>query len=225
MNTINKSILHISDYHYISPIKNAVLLCGEPEKIVEEIEKNYPNASLFVININYKTENICRSQSKGIKVLKLLRLKNYNQHCILYSFFPREYFIEKDCRNLIIYSPGVSFIKLPKNFRDWNINTFLDKGEAPKDLAVYFRAESRLPDNRHFFANWWGVWQLWQVQKAVENIAGIEKADHIARNFGNAYKEISSYQGLLARYLYGHRYDDITKKLKEKENKRKEYID
>jgi len=223
MNNINKTVVHISDDHYISPIEDATLLYDEPEDIVERIEQEYFNASLFVININYKTESICRSQSRGIKVLKLLRLKNYHQHCILYSFFPREYFIEKNPVNIILYSPGVSFIQLPEDFSNWNIQTFLDRGEASQDLSDYFRAESKLPDNRHFFANWWGVWQLWQVQKAIEKNTKTDKENNLEEKFGKAYEEMNSYQGLLARYLYKH--EGVEEALKKKEDERKKHIE
>ena len=124
MNNLNETVVHISDYQYISLIEDSMLLYGEPEEIVEEIEQKHFNASFFVININYKADSICRSQSRGIEVLKLLRLKNYRQHCILYSFFPRDYFVEKNPKNLILYSPGVSFIQLPEDFRNWDIQTF-----------------------------------------------------------------------------------------------------
>jgi len=205
MDCENKKIVHISDDHYIGPIKeNAILLCwGTPEELIVDIEQNYFKASMFVINVNYKYKErqVYRYQNPGIEVLKLLRLKNYRQHCILYSFFPRDYFVEKNPKNIILYSSGVSFIQLPQNFSKWDEKFFENKAKfkAPEDISAYYRAESKLPDNHHFFANWWGVWQLWQIQRAVENLAGDEEADKIAQNFGKAYKEMNSYQGLLSR--------------------------
>lgn len=218
-----QDIIHISDNLYISFDCKAVLLSGTPEEVLEQIEQHYLNASLFIININYKSETIYRSQSCGIKVLKLLRLKNYQQHCLLYSFFPREYFIKKNSENIILYSQGVSFMQLPENFGNLKIQTFLDKTKAPEDLSAYFKAESKLPDNRHFFANWWGVWQLWQVQKAIEKNTKTDKENKLEEKFGKAYEEMNSFQGLLARYLYKH--EGIEEALKEKEDERKKHVE
>lgn len=221
---MDMKFIHLSNSQYIDFFKDAPLLSGVPYEVVDCIENQYFDMDIFVINLNYKDENIYRSQNYGIQVLKLLRLKNYNQHCIVYSFLSKEQLLEINAHNLILHSQGITFVQLPFDFTKLDFEQLKTK-VAPNDLSAYFEAESILPDNRHFFANWWGVWQLWQVQKAAENIAGVEKSDQIAKKFGNAYKEMSSYQGLLARYLKGHRYNDIAQKLKEKENERRNYID
>lgn len=209
-------ILHISDENYFENFNTFPLLSESPGVIVNLIEEKYFDTDLFVINVNYSSENFFRSENCGIRVLKLLRLKNFNQHCIVYSFLTRDYLLQKNPHNLILFSSGVSFVQLPFDFSSLDFQYLSEKQKAPLDLLVYFKAESQLPDNRHFFANWWGVWQLWQVQKAVERIASLEKSAEIEKDFGNAYKEMNSYQGLLARYLNGFHYEDISVSLKKK---------
>ncbi|MDD2261231.1 MAG: hypothetical protein PHC31_04845 [Clostridia bacterium] len=213
-------IIQISDKHYFEIFEEYPLLSGTPEEIVRLIEEKYFDADMFVININYSSEKVYRSQNCGIQVLKLLRLINYNQHCIIYSFFSRDCLLEKNPHNLILFSPGVSYVQLPFIFSSLDFQSLSENHKAPPDLSAYIKAESILPDNRHFFANWWGVWQLWQVQKAIEKIPGGDKSDVIAQNFGNAYKEMNSYQGLLAKYLFGYQHEDITMALKAKVNSR-----
>lgn len=150
----------------------------------------------------------------GLRVLKLLRLKSYIQHCILYSRRSREEFLLADPRNSIVGSQGVTFVQLGAEIPSLEYEK-LHRQIASKDMRPYFVAESMDIEQNNSFANSWGVWKLWEVQRAVENITS-QKTESIERSFGNAYREMNTYSGLLARYLKGNPYEDINKSLNEK---------
>lgn len=226
-------VVHISDENYLKDYWEAIrgeqkveleLLKGSPECVVQEIVESQNPPAVIVINLNYTYEGEKeqakakdRSQNWGIEVLKRLRLWGRHQHCLLYSALTREDFLLDSPLNLILCSPGVTFVditstNLEEQLRDIDLLELANR-PAPSDLKDYFRAEDRLPDNRHFFANWWGVWQLWRVQEAIENkIQSSEEGVHgsvhkdkeamLQRMFGSSsYKEMISYNGLVARYL------------------------
>lgn len=218
-------VLHISDtYSSLGErVEEERLNLLSPEEIVEQIyrEEKDLSADLFLISLNYKIEGkIERSQSKGIMLLKLLRLRGCLKHCVLYSFLPREYYIEKDPTALILYSPGVTFVQLPVDLSSLHYAD-LSKIEAPRDLKAYFKAESIVPDNRHFFANWWGILKLWEVQEVVENPEGKQSGETAGNGFElpeSLRKEENSYHGLLARYVHDMPVDDIKRALRHYES-------
>ncbi|MDP2237022.1 MAG: hypothetical protein Q8J88_11365 [Bacteroidales bacterium] len=185
-----------------------------PELISQNIYKNYSSYDLFVININYKAENIRRSQNPGIILLKYLRLKNLNQHCVIFSFLSREQLLLQNPENLIVFSDGLTFLRLPDDMVKLKFDELVKK-TAPRDLSAFFKAETIMPDDRHFFANWWGVLQLWKVHKAQLHDAGIAMTTEIENSFTISIKEMNSYQGLLARYLYREKEKNIEDHLKQ----------
>ena len=192
---------------------------GIPDKIDIEFYKKYSSFDLFIINSNYKAKGILRSQNKGIRLLKFLRLHNLRQHCVLFSLFSREQLMAQDPRNLIIFSEGVTFIRLPYDFSLLNVPGLVAK-KSPEDLSIYFKAEYTLPDNRHFFANWWGVLQLWKVQNAIDRMNGIANLKDIEST--DAFPEMNSYEGLLARYLNTDKLSNIEFQLKELQQHQKD---
>jgi len=172
------------------------------EKLAELIVKDFIFVDLFIINVNMISGNQDRSACWGIKLIKLLRLHGLNQQCILYSFLSREQLMELSPENLIVFSEGLTYIRLPYDFKQIDL-VASSKKIAPTNLTAYLKAESRLPDDRHFFANWWGALQLWNVYKKVNDLNDDLK-NSIQHQLFPSSKEIGSYQGLLARYLYGH---------------------
>ena len=188
----------------------------KPIDEVALIVYNYSiNANIIFINANVILGKIGRNKCSGIKLLKYLRFYGKNQHCVLYSFLSKELLIRLSPENLIIFSKGVSSFRLPYNLSDINIKDLVKK-EAVQDLSPYFRAEAKTQENRHFNANWWGVLKLWDVQKAIEGIAGYKKNDDIENDiFRNVLKSKSSYDGLLLQYLHKVNPLDVEKKLKE----------
>lgn len=235
------NIVHYSQNREECPLlpgHNIPLLQGNPEEVVQTIQKQYSNAHIFILDLDDEEEvvpefNVLPEISDeddehtttidaspqiykygGIRVLKLLRLKSYLQHCIVYSRRTREEFLLEDPRNSILGSTGVTFVQLGDELPKIEYER-LHRQLANKDLRAYFVAEAYDIDNTNSFANSWGVWKLWEVQRAVEHITS-QKTEEIERSFGNAYVEMNTYTGLLARYLRGNPYEDINKSLNEK---------
>lgn len=203
-------IIHISDnsYNLSHP-----LLFDKPDELIEKINKKHPDPDLFLINVNYKTQTIARADNAGILFLKFLRLYHFNQHCVLYSFLCKEDIMTQDPYNSIFFSGGITFVRMPDDLSKINYKLLATK-RAPDDLSNFFKAEFRLPDNRHFFANWWGVLQLWKVQQAVEAITGASIAKSIESGLTASIREMNSYDGLVARYIKGAHEKDIEKTLR-----------
>lgn len=235
------NLVHYSQTRAVCPIlpeHDIPLLQGNPEEVVQTIQLQYPNAHLFLIDLDDEPEielgdfsllsefnegELSQDTPEdkpetyvggGLRVLKLLRLKSYLNHCILYSRRSREDFLLDDPRNSILGSPGITFVQLGATLPKLEYER-LHRQLAPKDMRPYFVAESLDIDQSNSFANSWGVYKLWEVQRAVENITS-QKTEEIERSFGNAYTQMNTYNGLLARYLKGNPYEDINKSLNEK---------
>lgn len=189
--------IHISDNALGLPYS---LLADKPEILVKQIFDKHVDTDLFLISVNYITDNISRADNSGILLLKYLRLYNLRQHCVLYSFLSREQLMAMDTRNLIVFSEGVTFIRMPEDLGQVNYQSLI-QNKAPEDLSPFFKAEFTLPDDRHFFANWWGVLQLWKVQKAVEGTVARSAIDEFETKLQGSLKEMHSYNGLVARYI------------------------
>ncbi len=176
--------------------------CSLPEATAAQIHEEHRDADLFMINVNYRVDGMKRVQNAGVMLLKYLRLSHFRQHCILYSFFSRDQLVRHDPYNIILFSKGVTFIQLPHDLRSIDYSG-LCKIIAPEDLSTYFLAESKLPDDRHFFANWWGALKIWNIQwKVIEGLEYRDSRPIYNVIFRNAKAEIDSYQGKLAMYLY-----------------------
>ncbi len=214
----------ISDINFLENSKNLTVFqfSTAPSEIIEEIEKR--EIDLFFIYLNYLPQGtkkpIGRAQNAGIEVLKRLRLKHYTQHCVLCSPLSREQLLLNDSSYLILYAPGVSYWQIP--FDPWKIDA-KDLAQLPQlttNLSAYFKGEYHLPDDRHFFANWWGVYTLWQLQKAVE--ASQSDPGHIPieqtekeffAGMDQVWEQYNSINGLIAQYLNPIEQDNIINQL------------
>jgi hypothetical protein len=171
------------------------------EELVSHIVETYSSEdSIFVINLNFILSGYIRTENLGIKLLKFLRLHGFRNHCVVYSFLTREQLMELDPKNLILFSEGITYYRLPFDFAKIPFEQLL-KEKAPDDLKPFFKAEFELPDNRHFVANWWGVLQLWNVQQALEETVEKDSMQKPAPVFSQALREMNSYEGLIARYI------------------------
>lgn len=200
---------------------------ASPLEIIEEVQRLQEPPKLFCIYIDYKPE---LSQHAGIEVLKRLRLHHYHQHCVLFSFYSREELLLKDTRNLILYSQGVTYYQLSKSFDIKSIDfEALSQQQVYEDLSSFFKIENYLPDNRHIFANWWGVYTLWQLHKVMEgrlkNQADYTLEPTIEEFFkrtAKLWKQYNSIEGQIAQYLNPIDKDDIIKELEEYQRENKE---
>lgn len=213
-------------------------LSGHPEEIVRSIQTEHLSAHIFIIDLDDKKEyeefpfpdevedidkenevpheapqNIVM-RGAGLRVLKLLRLKGFQQHCIVYSERSREDFLLESPLNTILGSVGITFVTLDGTPITLEYER-LQRQFAPRDLTAYFAAEGGLASSNNSLANSWGVWKLWEVQRAVEGIT-TQRVDDIERSFGQAYEDMNTYDGLLVRYLRGNPFVDINKSLNEK---------
>lgn len=230
-------IVLVSDCNFLVNRKEVICIGSAPEEVLEEIEEltRTETVDLFLISLDYipigKEHIIQRTTHIGIEVLKRLRLKRYQQHCVVFSFLPREHFILSDPKNLLLYAPGVIYYQLPIDLQALDFNR-LKALQAPQDLSAFFRAEVQVADDRHFIANWWGVYTLWQVHKVIQTYQGqvaspqqgqVETLEDFFKAT-QAWKHMNSLQGLLAQYLNPIEKDNIINQLNElqevKETKR-----
>ena len=209
-------IFLISDYNFTLQNQSVIHLKDTPQAIIEQIENTKVNPEdLFLIYLDYipreegKAVGL-RTNHHGIEVLKRLRLKHYRQHCVVFSFLSREDFILQNPCHLVLYSAGITYKQLPFDFLTEDFSILEAPVEAPLDLSAYFKAENMLPDNRHFFANWWGVYCLWQLHKAIESIYLSEGENsslvtETDRDFFSGMKkiweEMNTLRGQIAQYL------------------------
>lgn len=209
-------IFLISDYNFLSQNQCVIHLKDTPQAIIEQIENTKVNPEdLFLIYLDYIPQEAgkavgLRTNHHGIEVLKRLRLKHYRQHCVVFSFLSREDFILHNPCHLVLYSTGITYKQLPFDFLTEDFSILEAPVEAPSDLSAYFKAENMLPDNRHFFANWWGVYCLWQLHKAIESIYLSEGENsslvtETDRDFFSGMKkiweEMNTLRGQIAQYL------------------------
>lgn len=130
-------------------------------ELANEIQVRAKNESdtVLLININLKAKNSSRQEQKGIELLKLLRLRNFNNHCIKYSFQSLTGIVKANPLNAILLSKGVSFVQLPSLFEGLNKT---EKSER-ENLLPFFRAELDLKKIRHEEANYYALkqFQFW----------------------------------------------------------------
>lgn len=178
------------------------------EEQAQNFASEFPFVDLFFININILAGGLSRCECAGINLLKLIRLCHLDKHCVLYSFLNREQLMQLSIDNLIIFSEGVTFVQLPSDVSKLEIEK-LAKQKASSDLSKYLKAESRIPDDRHFFANWWGALQLWKIHQILHS-QNKDTLKSIQHQLFNAAKGIGTYQGLLAQYLYGQGFQKLS---------------
>jgi len=119
-----------------------------------------------------------RQSLEGVEVLKHIRLtESLGEarwwHAILYSFEPRESILLRKNQDLIIYSPGVTFLRLPEAL---DLNTALAGINSPIVAELAHPGAHRIStpdhslrpyiacdyyeDDAHQISNWWGARQV-----------------------------------------------------------------
>ncbi len=170
------------------------------EALADDIKNHYSSSvDLFIIDVHLTIGNSLLSDNLGIKLLKLLRLHDINNHVVLFSWLSRE-MLMTDINNVIIFSKGISFYRLPDFFHVVsNINQErLQEKANPQELLQLFRAEYD-PDNRHFDANIFGIWQLLKSQEAYERLCDIVPPQDC--ELENVAQFMNTYHSLLARFV------------------------
>jgi CheY-like chemotaxis protein/nucleoid DNA-binding protein len=159
----------------ISLQKEIVLTAKE---VVNQTENNKEAVILINTNLIAK-EN--RQSHEGITLLKWIRLKGCNSHCILYSFQALYSIVKANPLNSILLSKGVSFLQLPLSLQDIETVETSEKAER-ENLLPYFRAEVDLVRIRHELANLWAIHRM-------KEVIGIDKNEENK----NYYIEILKY--------------------------------
>lgn len=149
-NSLNKIFIDNSEITSINEFKNIL-----------ELSKN--NESIFLIDID-NSQNKNAPSLNGINLLKWLRLLEYNNHCILYSFQSVKSLIKNDPLNSILFSKGVTFFQLPFS-PDQIINLTETETAERNNLLPFFRAEIDLVKIRHELANKWAIYRMKEILK------------------------------------------------------------
>jgi len=200
------------------------LLLKEIKQIAKEIHDNHSDSDLFIINANVLTSDRNHSDCAGIELLKFIRLYGLNQYVILYSFLNREQLMQLSIKHSIIFSKGVSFYRLPEIIiNPPTLKELDDKAKQTADkneLFSIFRTEYN-PDNRHFDANKYCVWQLAKVQKAFENLISPKNIQDFNILFDDSFAFLNSYEGMIVKFLHNQNDEkteqELDKIIKERE--------
>lgn len=98
----------------------------------------------------------------GVDVLKWLRIKGYRQHVVVYSAYPLQTLLLHKPENIILCSPGVTYLQIPFGLQAISFNSL---SEMPKgiDLKPFLKPCFSIEDYRHQHANWWGVKRMYDL--------------------------------------------------------------
>jgi len=122
------------------------------------------------------TTHAFRQDCEGIELLKHLRtaetetLGDFREcHVIVVSWESAEEIIKRKPGNLILFTSGVSFLRLPEAIETLSNGDELrrlayEKADL-KDRRLWaaVRADYEPPDSAHEMSNWWGAWRLIQA--------------------------------------------------------------
>ena len=173
-----------------------------PRAIAAEVARQTGLGETVVfVNINLKCRGNARQDQAGVEVLKFLRLTERfdagehptpedgdpgnsarNAHCVLYSFQSVEQLLRERPSSLMICSDGVTFERLPSDFSELDLPALAKKKAPADDLDTFLRGEFTLPDERHSWANWWGLKQLYDVHRLVIDDADLEYPEAVKTN-------------------------------------------
>ena len=203
-------------------------------EVLEWVEnQNFEKDALFFIDVEIELDGGGPASSKGIEVLKYLRLKNYLQHCVMFSIVSLSELLKEHPERIILCSKGVTFVH---TIDVLNVNVKNTPQES-SDLKPYFKNDYIVSDDRHSVANWWGVYCLYKIQHIIEvskairalneakksqegNIKELEQAleklqeEKPEATIPRAWKEMNSYQGIVAQYFNKIESDSIIERVK-----------
>lgn len=203
-------------------------------EVLEWVEnQNFEKDALFFIDVEIELDGGGPASSKGIEVLKYLRLKNYLQHCVMFSIVSLSELLKEHPERIILCSKGVTFVHAIDVL---NVNVKNTPQES-SDLKPYFKNDYIVSDDRHSVANWWGVYCLYKIQHIIEvskairalneakksqegNIKELEQAleklqeEKPEATIPRAWKEMNSYQGIVAQYFNKIESDSIIERVK-----------
>lgn len=162
-------------------------------------------------------------RNAGIALIKFLRMLEVMGHIVLITPYAGKEIelVKQNPANLIITSKGISFAKNLYEFKNKPITELEELAEnrfdKTKDLKPYILAEFRLPeDERHNWANWWGIDRLWNIHRVVEKEKYHNTEREDLREYPESLKEkVKELKNRQALFLYGHRETIIANRLAE----------
>jgi CheY-like chemotaxis protein len=185
-------------------------------KIAANVNREISNIKddvIIFINLNLKCYGLFRQELAGAEVLKHLRLAEnfympngkggYNSknnrlretHCVVYSFLNLEQILRLTPENLILLSEGVTFLQLPDDFQTLNLRKLAVSKPKLNNLHRFLKGNFALPDDRHEWANWWGIKQLDLINNRIKGKAPTLYSTRV-------YEELNELRSQQAIYLF-----------------------
>ena len=166
------------------------------EDFAREHQDEFLSGDIFVIDAHYSWHGSDLMSLDGIKLLKILRMLGYRQHCILYSFLPLQFVSAHYPHTEILLSRGTTWVQLPASINRRFCRSKLNQ-PCEEDILPFFRGEAAelLSTKRHSLANWWGVLRLYEILHSV----GIIGKD-VPKELADVINRDSSYQGMLMNF-------------------------
>lgn len=179
------------------PISMFVLRRHAPDLRLEDFirlhEDEWRSGDVFVIDAHFSWNGSGPLNLDGIRLLKILRMFGYRQHCILYSFLPSAYLFAHYPYMDILLSRGTTFVQLPDTI-DRRLCRSRKNQSCEEDMLPFFQSEvvDMMSTKRHSLANWWGVLRSYEILHSV-GIIGENVPEVITR----VLDRDSSYRGIL----------------------------
>lgn len=206
-----------------------------------ELAKNIianKNSKVILINIHFcfspkdapeKYDNL--QNCAGIDLLKMLRLQGEKRHSILFSPLKINELLRLSPGNLIVTSEGVSCVHSYHELKNLDWDNLSNKRAISPFPKEFYKVNFQMPeDERHNWANWWGIRQLCNVHRLIDAQMNI-KNDlfyYGKKELGTLNERLKELESQVAIFLYGHRDEEIKKsiidyeiiKLKEEEEEK-----
>lgn len=188
------------------------------KRVAEEVGDD--DAVVF-INVNLKSEGKSRQDQAGVEVLKFLRLTErfdereneaQDTHCVMYSFQSIGQLLRKKPSSLIVCSDGVTFKRLPSEVSELDLGELAKEKASVDNLDKFLRGEFRLPDERHSWANWWGLKQLYDVHRLVAGQPNLDYPEPVTN-------KMNELDAMVGRSIFGHDSEEIREEFRELEER------
>lgn len=196
--------------------------------VAVDVKKNIQDGEDYIILVDQylacADEGFERLQyNAGIALIKFIRMLEVRSHIVLITPFAGNEIelVKHNPANLIVTSKGISFAKnlhvfSKKSTTDLEIlakDVFDDK----EDLKPFILTEFSLPeDERHNWANWWGIDRLWNINRIVEKEKyGLTERWNFKEYPGSLKNKVKELKNRQALFLYGHQDKIIANRLKE----------
>lgn len=178
-------------------------------------------SNIIYIQIHFPVADILKTfEYPGVQLIKFLRLRLEMRPIIVYSSLQDlETTLRQNHKNAIGFSPGIAFA----SYKTTSIQfENLDNIIRRKDLIPFFKMEIDLPkDERHNWANWWGMYRLWSVHRFVSYDG---KVLEDIKEYQNSVlpQRRRNLEALQVLFLYGHQESEIENEIKILEDLQKE---